>query len=139
MNDIERSVFGGAWHGPALMELLSGVTAEQALLKPIAGAHSIGEITLHAAIWMELAKQAIDGHAIPPFGSFHDWIEPESTWESAVHRLEKAARELADAYADADPDEIVPGRHYDFEHLLTGVAQHNTYHAGQISMLKKLL
>lgn len=127
------------------MELLSGVTAEQALLKPIGGAHSMGEITLHAAIWMELAKQAINGHAIPPFRGFQDWIELEgtvdlkSTWESAVQRLEKAARELADAYADADPDEIVPGRHYNFEHLLTGVAQHNTYHAGQISMLKKLL
>ncbi|MCX6599312.1 MAG: DinB family protein [Acidobacteria bacterium] len=139
MNDIERSVFGGSWHGPSLMELLTDVTAEQAIAHPVAAAHSIWEMTVHAAIWMELSKQAIDGHAIPPSHGFHDWVATDGTWNQARQRLAKAGRELADAFADADPDEIVPGRHYNFEHLLAGVAQHNTYHAGQISMLKKLL
>jgi hypothetical protein len=31
----------------------------------------------------------------------------------------------------------VPGKRYDFYHLLHGIAQHELYHAGQIAILKK--
>jgi hypothetical protein len=31
----------------------------------------------------------------------------------------------------------VPGKRYDFYHMLHGVAQHELYHAGQIAILKK--
>jgi len=31
----------------------------------------------------------------------------------------------------------VPGKRYDFCHMLHGVAQHELYHAGQIAILKK--
>ena len=33
--------------------------------------------------------------------------------------------------------DTVPGKRYDFYHLLHGVAQHELYHAGQIAILKK--
>ena len=31
----------------------------------------------------------------------------------------------------------VPGKRYDFYHMLHGVVQHELYHAGQIAILKK--
>ena len=31
----------------------------------------------------------------------------------------------------------VPGKRYDFYHMLHGVTQHELYHAGQIALLKK--
>ena len=31
----------------------------------------------------------------------------------------------------------VPGKRYDFYHMLHGIAQHELYHAGQIAVLKK--
>jgi hypothetical protein len=31
----------------------------------------------------------------------------------------------------------VPGKKYDFYHMLHGIAQHELYHAGQIAILKK--
>jgi hypothetical protein len=34
--------------------------------------------------------------------------------------------------------EIVPGAEYDFFTLLTGIVNHDLYHAGQIAILKKL-
>jgi hypothetical protein len=46
-DQLKRSLEGEAWHGPALRELLSGVTAKQAAARPLAGAHSIWEIVLH--------------------------------------------------------------------------------------------
>ena len=33
----------------------------------------------------------------------------------------------------------VPGKRYDFYHMLHGIAQHELYHAGQIAILKKAL
>ncbi|MDX2180521.1 MAG: DinB family protein [Bryobacteraceae bacterium] len=134
MAKIERGVFGHAWHGPAWAELLADVTEEQAAAQTSIGKHSIGEIVLHVAIWMELAKQAIDGHPMPTgFAGKGDWI-PMTDWPQAKTRFEKAARELI--VRSPDPEETVPGRHYDFEHLLDGIAQHNAYHGGQVRLLK---
>jgi hypothetical protein len=43
-----RTAFeGAAWHGPAVLELLAGVTQEQAFARPIPGAHAIWELVLH--------------------------------------------------------------------------------------------
>ena len=44
---LERTLEGGAWHGPSVLEVLEGVTAAQAAAHPIAGAHSIWELVLH--------------------------------------------------------------------------------------------
>ena len=46
-SSLERTVTGPMWHGPALAEVLDGVTAEQAAAHPVKGAHSIWEIVLH--------------------------------------------------------------------------------------------
>ena len=35
---LRRGLEGGAWHGPAVLELLAGVTAAQAHARPIPGA-----------------------------------------------------------------------------------------------------
>ena len=43
-----RRVFEGeAWHGPAVLEVLAGVSVEAAAAHPIPGSHSIWEIVLH--------------------------------------------------------------------------------------------
>jgi hypothetical protein len=34
--------------------------------------------------------------------------------------------------------EQVPGKDYDFYHMLHGAVQHALYHAGQIALLKKV-
>ena len=44
---------------------------------------------------------------------------------------------LAQALPDARLRDRVPGKRYDFYHLLHGLAQHELYHAGQIAILKK--
>ena len=41
------------------------------------------------------------------------------------------------ALSDARLCDRVPGKQYDFYHMLHGIAQHELYHAGQIAILKK--
>ena len=41
LDQMDRAMAGEAWHGPALNQLLEGITAEQASMHPVRGAHSI--------------------------------------------------------------------------------------------------
>ena len=52
---------GPMWHGPALAEVLEGVTAERAAARPIPGAHTIWEIVLHIIAWAEIARARLKG------------------------------------------------------------------------------
>ena len=48
---IQRAVDGPMWHGPALAEILAGVSPEKAAARPVPGAHSIAFI-LAAVTWI---------------------------------------------------------------------------------------
>jgi uncharacterized damage-inducible protein DinB len=51
VDQLRRAFEGEAWHGPAVMQILEGITAAQAAAHPASGAHSIWEIVLHIAAW----------------------------------------------------------------------------------------
>jgi uncharacterized damage-inducible protein DinB len=134
---------GDAWHGPALGELLSGVTAKQALAKPVADAHSIWEIVLHVIGWGNVFALRLEGQPLgdPPEGDFPP-IEDASgeAWAATVARLEQSHARLVGAAArlsDSALDETVKGKDYTVRFLLRGAIRHHVYHAGQIGLLKK--
>ena len=56
-----RAFEGEAWHGPAVLTLLEGVTAEQAAAHPVAGAHSIWELVLHIEAWERACSRRLAG------------------------------------------------------------------------------
>jgi hypothetical protein len=144
-DQLRRAFEGKAWHGSALQELLSGVSAMQASAHPVPGAHSIWELVLHIEVWMRAAWGSIQGRPMAKIvGTPEDWpavTEANTTaWNSATKGLFEAKDLLAVAieqFADRRLTEIVPGRTYDFYHLFHGITQHSLYHAGQIAMLKK--
>jgi uncharacterized damage-inducible protein DinB len=142
---LERAFRSNAWHGPALMETLHGVTAEQAAPKPLAGAHSIWEYVLHCATWIHVAQQFVVGNVKQP-SSDEDWPPINDTsaaaWERVLMHLEDEHRRLLDALQLVDDtilSQTVPTKNYDFYTLLHGVAEHNIYHAGQIMLLRRAL
>ena len=73
----------------------------------------------------------------------------EAAWHEVRSRLERRHTELLETLAHFDPDrldDVVDPRHrkdssrpVSFRDLLHGVAQHNAYHAGQITLLRKVL
>ena len=140
---LQKAHEGNAWHGPALAEILDGVTAEQALARPLAEAHSICEIVLHIAVWTDLTTSVLDGDPTrePREGDWPSVAEAgEAAWEQAVAKLNRAQTRLFEVAAklpDSRLQETAAGRDYTIAVMLLGVLQHNVYHAGQIALLKK--
>lgn len=144
-NLIKRTVTGPTWHGPALDDVLNGVTAAQAASRQLSSAHSIWELTLHAAAWAEIARDRLRGERIGDPSHEEDWppvgATDEPAWVAAVTRLRDAYRALAhDArhVDDAIMHEKMNGLEYSRWVLLHGVVEHGIYHAGQIALLKKM-
>jgi uncharacterized damage-inducible protein DinB len=139
-----KNIHGGeAWHGPALKESLSGVTARQAAARPLANAHSIWELTLHIAGWEEVFRQRLNGHAInePEEGDFPPATDAsEEAWNRALRKLDATHQALIETIAELSDEglnETVIGKEYTVEYLLRGLVRHHVYHAGQIALLKK--
>jgi len=61
LDQLNRSLDGEAWHGPALFELLRDVTLEQAASRPVPNAHTIWEILLHVTVWVEQVRARLRG------------------------------------------------------------------------------
>jgi uncharacterized damage-inducible protein DinB len=141
---IDRTVRGPMWHGPALMEVLEGVTPERAAAHPIAGAHSIWEIVLHSTAWAEIARARLKGERLGDPPPTEDWPPVAATdadaWQQALAQLRASHRQLAEEIGTLDEsrlDEKIGGLAYSVLVLLHGVVEHGTYHGGQIALLKK--
>jgi uncharacterized damage-inducible protein DinB len=142
-DQLRRAFDGSAWHGPALLELLSNVDAETAAARPVPQAHSIWDLVLHIAVWDDAGLRRLSGEKWQPTGlaNFPQVPKPtEAAWHKAIAATKRTHERLVRTVA-ALPDsrlaERCPGKRYDFYHLLHGIAQHELYHAGQIAILKK--
>lgn len=145
-DQLERSFRGGAWHGPAVLEALDGVDAAVAVQRPIAQAHSIGEIVLHLAAWIDVTRRRIEGEAVHDLPEMEDWPACEcpnrSAWQLARERLEEAHSTLQRTLRGLDDcclGDPVAGSDPTVRGSLLGILQHNVYHAGQIVLLKKAI
>ena len=143
---LRRAFEGGAWHGPSVKELLTGISVEQAQARPVNGAHSIWELTLHITTWAQAALDAVKGAPMPqPMPEERNWPVPAGgadAWRHAVQSLMECNRKFSNAvenFGDERLGEIVRGRKYDFYTLMHGVVQHSLYHAGQIAVLRKAM
>jgi uncharacterized damage-inducible protein DinB len=148
--DLRRIYEGNAWHGPSVLDAITGVNAEQAAARPLANGHSIYELTHHIGAWIGEVTSRLQGNApgmpadgdFPPAGTRVD----SAAWADVCARLERRQAELLETVAGFDQDRLddavnpknkgVDGP-VTFRALLSGLAQHSAYHAGQIMILKK--
>jgi len=144
-DQVRRALEGEAWHGPAVLETLASISAEAAAAHPIPGAHSIWEIVLHLTATYRLVLQRIQGHSFN-LSPEEDWpvvAAPEvQHWHKAVEDLRRLNREVRQAMLSIPPERLdqplAPGHSEAYMHF-AGLAQHDTYHAGQITLLRKAL
>ena len=141
---LERAVAGDAWHGPSLSALLATVPPELAARRPIAGAHSIWELVLHAGAWQEIIRRRLAGEPWAAAPRAVDWppvgAAGRDGWREAVARLEDGHRRLAAAVTatpDDRLDDLVAGGDHTVYVMLHGLIHHHLYHAGQIALLKR--
>jgi len=136
---------GPAWHGPAVLEVLDGVTAQQAASHPIAGAHSIWELVLHLAGTYGLVLRRLDGDS-RQLSPEEDWpalpAPTEAEWQASVANLRRLNARLRErirglgAALDADAPLVREPAYSAFTQII-GMTQHDLYHAGQIALLKR--
>ncbi|MBX7221162.1 MAG: DinB family protein [Blastocatellia bacterium] len=149
---LQGTFEGDAWYGPSLLSTLDGITAAKAAAKPIADGHSIWEIVLHVAAWMGAVRKRLESGEVglPDEGDWPEVGEPtEAAWADVRELLRERHRALLAEVAKLTDDEQLRTRLGDVREretgggvsiyvTLHGVIQHNIYHAGQISLLKRL-
>ena len=142
-DQLHRAYAGGAWHGPALRELLRGVSAKQAAARPVRGAHTIWELVLHITAWKRAVLRRMQGKALSlspkenfppmPTATTANWKKTLAALQAAQYDLRRAVSALPESRLKG----IVPGKRYSLYFMLHGLVQHDLYHAGQIALLKK--
>ena len=136
-----------SWHGTNLRGSIRRVTPAQAAWRPGPRRHNIWETVVHAAYWKYAAsRRFID----QPHGSFQykgsNWLRRPDTpdaraWKEDVQLLDRMHRLLRGAVAALSRKQLYatpPGRKVSNFVLLSGIAAHDLYHAGQIQLLKRL-
>ncbi len=139
-----------AWHGPNLRAALRGVDARVACVRPPGHAHSIWELTLHAAFWLHTVARRLTGDQAGFERPGHDWpaapASPDgatdAAWRADLRLLAaKQARllEVLGALAPRHLHEPCGPKRQSPAFMLRGAACHNLYHAGQIRLLRRLV
>ena len=142
---MDRTYRAGAWHGPALMESLGGVTPALAAKHPVRGGHSIWELVEHVATWSELVALRLEGGTpvVKPEDNFPQVRKPTAAaWKATLRRVARAQARFRRALA-AFPVAKLGRRRPKLDHtwnvLIHGQIQHVVYHTGQITMLRRAL
>jgi uncharacterized damage-inducible protein DinB len=149
-DELHRAHEADPWHGPSALQVLDGVSAATASARPIPGAHSIWELVLHLIAWRgEVARRLEGGDpAEPAEGDWPSVTETtEAAWARTLARLQESHERLAAAVrrlpetrldeAVGRPRDAALGTGVTYYVTLHGVAQHDAYHLGQASLLKR--
>ena len=144
---IDEAYDKPSWHGTNLRGSLRGVTREQAAWRSKADRHNIWELMVHAAYWKYDIRRRLTGdkaHSFAIEGSDF-WVRPvagtEAEWKADLALLQTQHQQLRDAVESFPPSRWTrkaPGKPFNFEGLVRGIAAHDLYHAGQIQLLKRL-
>src|SRR5512145_935588 len=145
---IDDAYAGKSWQGPNLKGSLRGISPEDAAWRPGAGRHNIWELVLHAAYWKYTVKRKLLGEkrgSFPIKGS--NWFQrpQEQTmaeWKRDQKLLDETHRSLRQTIAAMNPkrlDKAAGQSKYPFAKIIYGVAAHDIYHTGQITLIKRLM
>lgn len=149
LTSIDQAFDRRSWHGTNLRGSIRGVDLETAAWRPAPARHNIWEIVVHAAYWKYVVKRRLTGErrgSFPLKGSnFLKRPTPgedrPALWKSDLALLTSVHVELRDAISKLKPADLNKPAHGGTEtvlFLVTGVAAHDLYHAGQIQMIKRL-
>ena len=144
---IDQAYDHTSWHGTNLRGSIRRVSVDQAAWRPNPRRHNIWETVVHAAYWKYAASRRFTGEArgsFPLKGS--NWFKrpAEKTgkaWKADIELLEDMHRVLRAAVAELSVNDLArtpSGKKVGNFALLSGIAAHDLYHAGQIQLLKKL-
>jgi uncharacterized damage-inducible protein DinB len=150
IDELRKSVFDDPWHGPSVKNIINDISEEHALAHPVKNAHSIFELVLHMWAWTEEVLSRLNGHP-PQDPEAGDWPNPvgynNDGWNAIKEKFFSSTVTLFNSLEKFPEDKLKDivggirnpslGTGISYEAMIHGLAQHNAYHAGQISLLKK--
>ena len=136
-----------SWHGTNLRGSLRRLTPAQAAWRPGADRHNIWEIAVHTAYWKYTVWRRLTGASrgsFPLKGS--NWFSrpvelSDFAWRADLALLDEMHRVLREAVRRLPASALrrtPKGSKVSNFVLLSGIAAHDLYHAGQIQLLKRL-
>lgn len=129
-----------------VMESLQSVNGLQAAWA-LPGRNSIWKIVDHLALWKEYAADRMAGEPRRPRGWEQgiDWADiteiTEAAWQAALQRLVQAQARIKAELArrtDEDLAQPLPGGKNPLRVTMRNVAAHDSYHCGQIHVIRAL-
>lgn len=149
---IDQAYDHKSWHGTNLRGSLRGLSAEDAAWRPHPERLNIWELVVHAAYWKYAVRRLLMGE---PRGSFalegsDFWTRPEverplegwdADWRADLALLAREHKLLRAAVVDFPTESletVFPEKKTTPLAVITGIAAHDLYHAGQIQLLKRL-
>ena len=136
-----------AWHGPNLRGSIRGLDLHEISWRPANGRHNIWEIVIHTSYWKYIVRRRLLGErkgTFPLSGS--NWFIRPTTmnseaWRNDLALLEAMHRKLWAAIlglTSRDLNQTPHGSRVSNAAIISGIAAHDVYHAGQIQLLKRL-
>ncbi len=137
------------WFAP-LSFAQRGLTADQAVQKPVQSANSILGIIRHLVFWNERYLQRFKEGAVPPLEISNaktfersDSCEVEGDWDNMRQKSENVFTQWEDAIISCDDAKLDTLTHPDQKVCwwtsLAHLSIHNAYHIGQIVHIRKEL
>jgi uncharacterized damage-inducible protein DinB len=138
-----RQWFGGA----SPLGCLRGVSHQQAAWRPAPHRHSIWELTLHLAYWKYAVRRRLEGSSMGSFPrSPSNWpsapdVVDARAWNGDRALLKAEHQRLVASVRAFDPKRLdaraAGSGTYRYTDLLYGIVMHDTYHVGQVQLLKR--
>jgi DinB superfamily len=134
---VDEAFHGPTRHGPSLWSTLKGVTWSQALWRPAPGRNTIWELVLHTAHGKHIVRRRLAGGDGPRF------VRPvRKAWWPRLPAQPDAAAWRADLALLRECHEqlmqVVRRPPRPSHQQIMMIALHDTYHAGQIRLLRRL-
>ncbi len=147
--DTIQPTRGMAWHGgPTPAGALRNVDASAARWRPRPGRHTIWELALHCAYWNYAVRHRLLGTRGPRFPrSPANWPEmprvgSDSAWTADRALVAEQQGLLVETIRNFPGGKlgrsVGGGKRWTWGDVLIGIAMHDTYHAGQIQLMKRL-
>ncbi|MEQ8685731.1 MAG: DinB family protein [Imperialibacter sp.] len=144
-----KDVYSGSpWYGKPVRVILHEIMPERVGLSPDASSHSVFQLAQHMLTWRTFVVEQLKGNEAykVSLNSEKDWspsdqINTES-WSALLQAFDDNQKILLDLIQRTSTDTFekqVPGKSYDFKHLIEGIVHHDIYHAGQIVTTAKMV
>jgi uncharacterized damage-inducible protein DinB len=147
LDAIEEGYHRRAWHGTNLRGSIRGLSPRDAVWRPGKRRHNIHEIVVHCAYWKYAVWRRLTGEkrgSFPLKGS--NWFSRNaadpSVWKTDIALCERMHCLVVGAVSRLsvkDLGRIPSGSKVPIRMIVTGIALHDVYHAGQIQILKRMM